>query len=134
MAKLPKVDVFKCDKCGSCVIVDSHTIKTTSPYCWSSDVMELTEDNFENAEMIPNKINTVQLPYISRNYIEVQDRGEVDYALGEKRGKVADKIKIAEYHICDDCMNDMKEDFIELMNNNQEFQEKYLDSVFETMI
>lgn len=130
MAKLPKVDVFKCDSCGESIICDSHDIKTTSPYCWTSEMMTLSEENIDDVDMIPNDINTIQLPYINRTFIDVQNRGSMDLTVGARKGRIADEVKIAEYHICDECMNKIQDDFINIMNQSQEIQEKYFDSSF----
>lgn len=130
MSKLPKVDVFRCDSCGKSVVCDSHEIKLTSPYCWTSEMMTLSEENLADADMIPNSINTIQLPYINRSYIDIQDRGDMDWTVGAQKGRVADEVKIAEYHVCDECMNKMQDEFTDVMNQAQELQEKYFDSCF----
>ena len=130
MAKLPKVDVFKCDSCGKSVIADSHEIRLTSPYCWTSEMMSLSEESLGDVEMILGQINTIQLPYINRTYIDMQDRGSLDWDVQSRKGRVADEVKIEEYNVCDECMNKMKDEFIETMNQAQEIQEKYFDSCF----
>ena len=130
MSILPKVDVFKCDKCGKSIVAETHEIIVSNPYCWTSKEITLNDENIENAEMNAGEINTIELPYVDRTSIEVSNKGALGVQLGAPRGRLADEIKTTKYHVCGSCMNEIKEDFVDLMNANQEFQEKYFDSSF----
>lgn len=131
MTKLSHVDVFKCDSCGKEVIASTHDIVVKSKYCGVSDFMSVNQENLENAEFAPSIINTIQLPYVYRDTINIQNRDPgMDIALGGVKAQIANEVKTTTYHICDECMNKIEEDFIDIMNASSALQEKYFDSCF----
>ena len=130
MAKLSQVDVFRCDCCNKETIVNTHNIKITTQYCGSSEPVTLTPEKIKDIEITPNPINTIQLPYISRETIDIVHRGDMDFNVGAPQGKIANEVKTQEYHLCEDCMKNIEDDFTKLMNASAELQEKYFDSSF----
>ena len=131
MAKLCQVDVFRCDSCGKETVANTEEVKTISKYCGMSEPMTLTDESIIKAEITPNKINTIQLPYIHREVTNVVSRGkEMDMTVGGPKGNVANEVRVEEFHVCEDCMNKIEEDFINFMNMSAEIQEKYFDTCF----